>query len=500
MPRAESKEINMSNRIVSWIATIALIALALSVQLAAQHTRYKLIDLGTLGGPNSGPAGFSGGGVQLINNQGTAVGTSETLITDADYPNVNPIYQCCPDPYVFHAFSWRKGKVTDLAPQLRLDSSVANWISGSGLIAGVSETGATDPLTGWPEAHAALWKEGKPIDLGTLGGNESFAYALNDRGEVVGGAANTILDPISAQGWGTQTRAFAWQGGVMQDLGTLGGPDAFATGINEAGLIVGCSYTAPPNITFAPFLWQNGGMIKLGTFGGTNGCAFQINNRGQVMGQSNLPGDQVTHGFFWERGMFSEMGNFGGSVVEPFWLNDLGEVVGKANYPGDVVAHAFLWKKGKMMDLGTAYPTCSSSGSVGLSINSNSQIVGNSWCDDSAFTAFLWENGGPMVDLNSLIPANSSLQVFAGCCINDRGEILAAAFLLSTEAARAVLLVPCEEGTQRCRNGAPSAATARRANTKLTAAQRGAIRKLIRQDAKGATQRYRVPGLKAQND
>jgi uncharacterized membrane protein len=177
----------------TFVAVFAVLTAALPVQLGAQHTRYKLIDLGTLGGPNSSPAGFSGGGVQLLNNQGTAVGTSETSITDADYPNVNPIYKCCPDPSIFHAFSWRNGKVTDLAPHLGVNSSIANWISDSGLIAGVAETGATDPLTGWPEAHATLWKHGIPIDLGTLGGNESFAYALNDRGKVVGGAATEAL-------------------------------------------------------------------------------------------------------------------------------------------------------------------------------------------------------------------------------------------------------------------------------------------------------------------
>jgi probable HAF family extracellular repeat protein len=477
--------------LISINLAILLTALALPVQLAAQHTRYKLIDLGTLGGPNSGLAGFSGGGVQLINDQGTVVGSSETSIPDADYPNVNPIYQCCPDPFTFHAFSWRNGEATDLGPTLAVNSSVANWISGNGLIAGVSETGAMDPLTGWPEAHATLWEHGKTIDLGTLGGNESFAYALNNRGQVIGGAANTILDPISAQGWGTQTRAFVWHDGVMHDLGTLGGPDAFATGINEAGLIVGCSYTAPPDIAFAPFLWQNGNMTDLGTFGGTNGCAFQINNRGQIMGQSNLPGDQVTHGFFWERGIFRDMGNFGGNVVEPFWLNDVGEVVGKANYPGDIIAHAFLWKKGKMTDLGTAYPACSSSGSVGLSINSKSQIVGNSWCDGTAFTGFLRENGRPMVDLNSLIPSNRSLQVFAACCINDRGEILAAAFLPSTGEGRAVVLIPCAKGTEGCGNETENVKTgfAARANVILPEN----IREMFRQRL---SPRHRIPSIR----
>ena len=37
--------------------------------------------------------------------------------------------------------------------------------------------------------------------------------------------------------------------------------------------------------------------------------------------------------------------------------------------------------------------------------------------------AFIWENGGPMVDLNTLIPANSGLELEEAFNINDRGEI-----------------------------------------------------------------------------
>src|SRR5207244_2280124 len=163
------------------------------------------------------------------------------------------------------------------------------------------------------------------------------------------------------------------------------------------------------------------------------------------------------------------------------------EVVGRADNPDGTMQHAFLWKKGKMTDLGTAFPTCSSSGSVGLSINSKSQIVGNSWCDNSAFTGFLWENGGPMVDLNRLLPANLSLQIFAACCINDRGEILAAAFLSSTGAGRAVLLVPCGKGMEDCGNGAPPATAAKRVNSTLRTVRPLAIRRMIEDRTTQAT-------------
>ena len=171
------------------------------------------------------------------------------------------------------------------------------------------------------------------------------------------------------------------------------------------------------------------------------------------MGSSNLPGDQVMRAFFWERGTLTDLGNFGGNIVEPFWLNNIGEVVGTAEYPGNTIRHGFLWKKGVMADLGTLYPGCTSSvtGSVALQVNSKTQIVGNSWCDNTSAAGFLWENGGPMVDLNSLIPPNSSMQLLGAQNINERGEITGSGILPNGD-VHAFLLIPCdkEHGDNEC--------------------------------------------------
>jgi probable HAF family extracellular repeat protein len=107
-----------------------------------------------------------------------------------------------------------------------------------------------DPLVpGLPELRAALWRDGGITDLGTLeGGYESLAYAVNSGGEVAGMFTNTTADPNSMFGFEYQTRAFVWQDGVMQDLGALGGTDAWAFLLNELGPVVGWSYlSSVPN-------------------------------------------------------------------------------------------------------------------------------------------------------------------------------------------------------------------------------------------------------------
>ena len=90
----------------------------------------------------------------------------------------------------------------------------------------------------------------------------------------------------------------------MKDLGTLGGPDAFAQLINDRGEVTGISY--PPidpaigTPVVHPFLWRNGNMIDVGSLGGTDSEPTGLNQNGEVVGFSSLAGDAKTHPFYWK--------------------------------------------------------------------------------------------------------------------------------------------------------------------------------------------------------
>jgi probable HAF family extracellular repeat protein len=457
---------NAMKWVYSKFGSLALIGLSvLGSQLAGQvknesallkhPTRYRVIDTGSFGGPNS----HMSLGTQILNNRGVFTGFADTDIPDPYAPGGCWDGDCL----VARTSRWESGKLSDLGSLDGGPNSESNWINENGQIAGDSQNGLLDPFGGW-QIHGVLWKQGQVIDIGTIrGGYDSLARAVNNSGVVVGLSTTLVSDPFSmimsfGLPFAFQTRAYRWQNGVLRDLGTLGGPDAMALGINDRGQIAGNSYidfASSPGcgtLTTGAFLWENGKMRNLGSLGGT--CTqvplttTPINNHGQVIGFSFLSGDQVFHPFLWEEGHLADLGTLGGNFGYAVSLNQSGDVVGWQTRPGDDnVIHATLWSAGNITDLGALGPgQCSTP----FAINGRKQVVGTSGaCDfnDPSLRAFIWEPGRRMTDLNTLISPKLGLQLRNVATINERGEMAVVAFFPNGD-HRPVLLIPCTDRDQ----------------------------------------------------
>jgi probable HAF family extracellular repeat protein len=119
-----------------------------------------------------------------------------------------------------------------------------------------------------------------------------------------------------------------------------------ASGINNSGVVVGFSDRYYSGGTHA-FLWGlpgDGNMHDLGTLGGTNSKAFGINARGDIVGGSDSAFGYYS-AFLYKDGAMTDLNNHIGATG--WWLqeadavNDLGQIVGYGINPAGQT-HAFL--------------------------------------------------------------------------------------------------------------------------------------------------------------
>jgi probable HAF family extracellular repeat protein len=444
------EEDSMKSKVQNFIVLAIVALIGTPTLIAQQHPRYRVVDLGTLGGRHS-YGSVNGDGYRLLNNSGEVAS-----FADLASPDPNASFGCyVPDCLQVHAFRWKNGTMTDLGALPTNNNSAAGSINAHGWATGQSQISIVDPVFGFPEFRAVLWKGNHPIDLGVLpGGTESLGVYINDSGQVIGfSTVDSTPDPFGFLGEPTHT--FIWENGVKHDIGTLGGLDAFpdtgcsgqtpnvVAGVSSISDAINPSTGLP---TVDNFIWKNGNMIDLGNLGGTlPGFNVCVNHRGQIIGEATLPGDLLLHAFLWD-GSMHDLGTLGGDNSEAIWLNEAGEIAGSADLPGSELHDAVLWKNGVIHDLGTVDgEPCSR----GRGINSSGQVVGGSSDCHNFLHAFLWENGGPMVDLNTLVAPGLKFQLTNAFNINDRGEILAKAapnsFVPEDDAdlGHIVLLIPC---------------------------------------------------------
>jgi probable HAF family extracellular repeat protein len=311
-------------------------------------------------------------------------------------------------------------------------------------------------------------------DLGSLGGSQSFAYAINDRGQVVGESR------VTGDG---SSHAFLYCNGHMTDLYPLNSEELFTVGpmsVNNRGQVASGVMVSG---VYYPAIYDSRshaltilGCLSDANFWGFSGVATAVNNLGQAVGYSYV--DSLNrHAFIFEDGAMTDLGSFGGysaavdineaGVVVGFasdsvtgvavatkWdnegitaicgsresqasgINDRGQIVGDVLEGG--AFRAFVYNKGTVTRLGVL-PT--GLNSYGYNINNRGQVVGTAdvissidrWWDpilgqfvystNYTYHGFLCDKG-VMVDLNTLIPANSGWELNYATDINESGHIV----------------------------------------------------------------------------
>ncbi|MET0395524.1 MAG: Ig-like domain-containing protein [Longimicrobiaceae bacterium] len=160
------------------------------------------------------------------------------------------------------------------------------------------------------------------VPLGTLGGAESRAHGLNERGDVVGEAQT------ASGAW----RAFLWRAGQMLEV-TAPGARSRAEAVNAAGVVVGNFWPGADTLAGTrPFLWSGGAATQLApAYVADHVYATDVNDRGQVVGYSSTscascPLGTVGSALVWEDGALRDLGRMGGhqailtEISEQGWM------------------------------------------------------------------------------------------------------------------------------------------------------------------------------------
>jgi probable HAF family extracellular repeat protein len=288
-------------------------------------------------------------------------------------------------------------------------------------------------------------------DLSSLGGTNSRANSINNRGWLAG--YSNLL--------GDQSRhAALWRDGALTDLGTLGGPNSNVTWSvkSNSGLAAGISQTATPDplgeawssAAFYPgptgtgfinlgFVWENGVMRALPTLGGNNGFATGANSRGQIVGWAEnsvhdptcVPPQQLQFRpvVYGPKGnQISELplpaGDTSGAATG---INEKGQAVGISGICDQAVGrftakHAVLWdKKGSIVDLGNLGAPF---WNTPTNINQRGDVVGFAGApndpDGNFLQAFIWTAEGGMQPLGFL-PGDVHSEAYG---INERRQVV----------------------------------------------------------------------------
>lgn len=308
-------------------------------------TRYRFTQLPPLPGP------VPSSGARALNDLGEVVGQSRVagssrttavlwrngrvidlgaIFGDGSAANdINNKSEIVGDYFGTIGFYWKDGHLRDLPPfpGAPFERSEAKSINERGRIVGTSCPGND----GCP---AQIWEpDGRIVTLEDLprGIDWGIAWALNDRGEIVGqahgGTSSPSLEPVS------------WQSDTVEQLGSEGG----AININNRGQIVG--YTLRDPDVVLPAIWQNHELSILPSRPlQTHGVAAAINEHAVIVGSTTIATPNPSLGLgtaasWWQEGAIVNLNEAlaCGRLPDSLFLTSAQDI----NERGQIVANAF---------------------------------------------------------------------------------------------------------------------------------------------------------------
>ncbi len=347
------------------------ITLALLTSLASwARASYEITDLGVLstdGGTSQGTA---------VSLNGMITGSSDTTAGGS------------------HAFAYSavSGVMVDLAKPTDPASSKGLAISSSGTIVGVN-TAPGGVSTAFLAAGAGQIQDFKLLSNWVA----SEATGINDQGVVVGTA--TLASGV--------THAFVSQPAASSpsDLGALGGISSQASGINDQGMIVGTIETSAG--LYQAFRTTSGGIVQdLGGLGGSGASSFAtaINNSGEVVGYGGSPGSVLAFRAL-PGGTLQSLGTLAGAVDGyANAVNDFGQIVGTATYVSGASQAFYFSDQTGLVSLSQSLANGQGWNlETATGINNYGQIVGTGVFDGATHAYLLTPTLNPVPEPSSLV-------------------------------------------------------------------------------------------------
>jgi len=256
----------------------------------------------------------------------------------------------------------------------------------------------------------AKFYDGRTVrDLGTLGGPNATAVALNDWGQVTGSA-----DVDAA---GTLSHAYRWSRQTgMVDLSGRGRGASSGNDINNRGQVTrGAVFGRAANTYQHAFLWSpQTGMVDIGTVD-WSAHGDVINDAGTVAGTT---GGNSVNAFRWTRrdGMrvITAMGNEFDIATD---INAAGHIVGGTGITTSLPPHAYLWTPREgLIDLGAGIPDRTQADKV----NDTDMVILNVRNFTDTSHGYIWTRDRGLTEIGAGAPS-----IGTGVAdLNNRGQVV----------------------------------------------------------------------------